>query len=388
MRPTIRPAPTAGGSAGVGAATTRGILRSLRGRPRRAHDGNHIPGRRQEEEREHSATIVSTRQAYACPVRARQPIGARPPAPVPTRLVHQASRAADRQLSPRRRPSSPPSAPTLAAASSPSFGQPRERRASSCDEPPGPAVRQLAPKCHNLFGALARLRGLRPRRQGPSTTRAQGDGACSPDRRRPGSSAPGSSALRHPAHLAPSGTAGDTGTRQPSHFRHRGGTDRVVTLCHAERMHFAPAVDSRLIRRIGRIRDLSCSAAVWRAVRRRARAADVDTPCYETVREARARRARETCPDHRRVADRPRAPDEADTATPGGHRTHLPPASRAEPSLDALGGRPLALKGGRRPQAPSKTQPGPASQFTRQRGRSRRARAAPSGRRRPGAGRA
>ena len=61
-------------------------------------------------------------------------------------------------------------------------------------------------------------------------------------------------------------------------------------------MHFAPAVDLRLIRRIGRIRDLSCSAAVWRAVRRRARAADVDTPCYETVRKLvlaeRERRAR------------------------------------------------------------------------------------------------
>ena len=61
-------------------------------------------------------------------------------------------------------------------------------------------------------------------------------------------------------------------------------------------MHFAPTVDSRLVRRIGRIRDLRCSASVWRAVRRRARAADVDTPCYETVRKLvlaeRERRAR------------------------------------------------------------------------------------------------
>jgi hypothetical protein len=63
-----------------------------------------------------------------------------------------------------------------------------------------------------------------------------------------------------------------------------------------DEVNFAPAVDPRLIRSIGRMPDLSCSAAVWRALRRRARPLDVDTPCYETVRKLvlaeRERRAR------------------------------------------------------------------------------------------------
>jgi hypothetical protein len=66
--------------------------------------------------------------------------------------------------------------------------------------------------------------------------------------------------------------------------------------CDAHIVNFAPAVDPRLIRSIGRMPDLTCSAAVWRAVRRRARPLDVDTPCYETVRKLvlreRERRAR------------------------------------------------------------------------------------------------
>jgi hypothetical protein len=61
-------------------------------------------------------------------------------------------------------------------------------------------------------------------------------------------------------------------------------------------MRFAPAVDPRLAAGVRRSRDLSSSAAVWRALRRRASRLLLSTPCYESVRKLvvaeRERRAR------------------------------------------------------------------------------------------------
>jgi hypothetical protein len=61
-------------------------------------------------------------------------------------------------------------------------------------------------------------------------------------------------------------------------------------------VEFSPAIDRRLTMSVARARDLDCSAAVWRGLRRRATRMRVPTPCYETVRRLvvaeRERRAR------------------------------------------------------------------------------------------------
>jgi len=49
-------------------------------------------------------------------------------------------------------------------------------------------------------------------------------------------------------------------------------------------MQFSPAIDPRLVSSLSRIPDLSCSAEVWRRLRRRAVRFDTTTPCYESVR--------------------------------------------------------------------------------------------------------
>jgi hypothetical protein len=61
-------------------------------------------------------------------------------------------------------------------------------------------------------------------------------------------------------------------------------------------VEFSPAIDPRLIASVGRTVELGSSAAVWRALRRRARLLRTTTPCYESVRKLvvaeRERRAR------------------------------------------------------------------------------------------------
>ena len=61
-------------------------------------------------------------------------------------------------------------------------------------------------------------------------------------------------------------------------------------------MEFSPAIDSRLVASVARTYDLASSAAVWRAVRRRAQRLRTTTPSYESVRKLvvreRERRAR------------------------------------------------------------------------------------------------
>jgi hypothetical protein len=49
-------------------------------------------------------------------------------------------------------------------------------------------------------------------------------------------------------------------------------------------MEFAPAIDRRVRTTVARAGDITCSAAVWRAVRRRAERLRIPTPSYESVR--------------------------------------------------------------------------------------------------------
>jgi len=70
----------------------------------------------------------------------------------------------------------------------------------------------------------------------------------------------------------------------PRHTRHRVGTVLLRFSCETPWVQFSPAIDPRLAASVSRIPDLSCSAEVWRALRRRARRFDTTTPCYESVR--------------------------------------------------------------------------------------------------------
>ena len=77
---------------------------------------------------------------------------------------------------------------------------------------------------------------------------------------------------------------------------HEVGAESTHLTRHIGGMEFAPAIDPRLRASVGRIVDLSSSAAVSRELRRRAGRLRTTTPCYESVRKLvvaeRERRAR------------------------------------------------------------------------------------------------
>ena len=77
---------------------------------------------------------------------------------------------------------------------------------------------------------------------------------------------------------------------------HEDGTKRLRVRCDNRGVLFAPDIDRRVAAGVRRLPDISCSAAVWRALRRRARRLASVTPCYESVRKLvhleRERRAR------------------------------------------------------------------------------------------------